>query len=736
MPQRLHLPYFWRPTLALLLVLLFSLPVVVHAAERRVALVMGNGAYAGSAKLKNAVADAKLMARTLEGLGFKVTLLTDVQTEQDMKRALVQFKRSLPDAEVGLVYFSGHGVQTERGNYLLPVQGDYQREADFDSQAVRLSDVLEQFRGSRAAGLVILDACRDNPFRSSTRSATRGLRREEPPNGLLIAYSTAQNQTAADGVGGNGLYTKHLAHFLSQKGLSVDEVFDQTAKQVKLESRGEQSPREDSDIREKLFLNGAPVVAVAPATLPAPAAAGDDGLEAQAWRDAQLLDTPAAYETFATAYPGSRYAGAARLKLDIARKREQQQAEVAQREAHAAELRERAQSEARAWQEAQAADTAEGYRAFIDTYPQSPNLKAAQRKLAAAEKTEAAEQAKRVAEAWRTAQQADTVEAYEAFLNAHTSSSFAAQARQKLEAARARQPKYTVGDTFRDCAECPEMVVLPAGNFEMGDLHGDGDKDEKPVRTVRIPQAFAMGKYEVTVGEFRRFVTESGYRTDAERNTGGDHGCYSLDKLSDRSFTWQWGWRQSRDWQKTISYLTEDHPVTCISWNDAQAYIRWLAQKSGQRFRLPSEAEFEYAQRAGGTTKWPWGEDSSEACQYSNVADQTYEPGIGSWKDAHECRDGSFFVASASRFTLANPFGLHDLSGNVSEWVQDCYEENYERGQPVDGRAHEPGANCRRVVRGGNWSTGKPAARSAKRIIGTSGFRADFLGFRLSRTLP
>jgi uncharacterized caspase-like protein len=391
-PMNVHL---LLPRFLFLLVLLFSLPVVAHAAERRVALVMGNGAYAGSAKLRNAVADAKLMARTLEGLGFKVTLLTDVQTEQDMKRALVHFKRGLPDAEVGLVYFSGHGVQTERGNYLLPVQGDYEREADFDSQAVSLGYVLEQFRGSRAAGLVILDACRDNPFRASTRSATRGLRREEPPNGLLIAYSTAQNQTAADGVGGNGLYTKHLAHFLSQKGLSVDEVFDQTAKQVKLESRGEQSPREDSDIRDKLYLNGAPQSA-GPA--PAAPAAGDD-LEAQAWKDAQLLDTPAGYETFATAYPNSRYAGAARLKLDIARKREQQQAEAAQREAQAAELRSRAQSEAKAWQEAQAADTVEAYRAFIDSYAQSPNLKAAQRKLASAEKARAAGEARERAQA-------------------------------------------------------------------------------------------------------------------------------------------------------------------------------------------------------------------------------------------------------------------------------------------------------------------------------------------------
>jgi formylglycine-generating enzyme required for sulfatase activity len=616
---------------------------LAHAAERRVALVMGNGAYAGSAKLRNAVADAKLMARTLEGLDFKVTLLTDVQTEQDMKRALVQFRRSLPDAEVALVYFSGHGVQTERGNYLLPVQGDYQREADFDSQAVPLNYVLEQFRSSRAAGLVILDACRDNPFRSSTRSATRGLRREEPPNGLLIAYSTAQNQTAADGSGANGLYTKHLAHFIAQKGLDINEVFNETAKQVKLESRGTQSPREDSDIREKLFLNGAPVVAVAPATLPAPAAAGDDGLEAQAWRDAQLLDTPAAYETFATAYPGSRYAGAARLKLDIARKREQQQAEVAQREAHAAELRERAQSEARAWQEAQAADTAEGYRAFIDTYPQSPNLKAAQRKLAAAEKAEAAEQAKRVAEAWRTAQQADTVEGYEAFLNAHTSSSFAAQARQKLEAARARLPK--AGDLIRDCPNCPEMIFVPAGVFQMGDGHGDGNANEKPLRTIRIVQPFAIAKYEVTQGEWRTVM--------------GRNPSYDDDKrCGDRC------------------------PVTNVSWMDVQEFLVRLSQRTGQEYRLPSEAEWEYACRAGAQHRWCGSDNANAVAWHSDNSGRAQRP-VGSKNP--------------------NAWGLHDMSGNVNEWVQDCFAENYQSGQPTDGRSYEPSRNCaKRAYRGGS----------------------------------
>jgi formylglycine-generating enzyme required for sulfatase activity len=162
-----------------------------------------------------------------------------------------------------------------------------------------------------------------------------------------------------------------------------------------------------------------------------------------------------------------------------------------------------------------------------------------------------------------------------------------------------------VGDVFRDCAECPEMVVLPSGNFDMGDLHGDGDSDEKPVRTVRIGQPFALGKYEVTVGAFRRFVAASGYRTDAERNAGAK-GCYAWD-ASDGKFDW----REGRDWRSPGFGQEDSHPVVCVSWNDAQAYIKWLSKESGQRYRLASEAEFEYALRAGGRTKWPWGDDAN-----------------------------------------------------------------------------------------------------------------------------
>jgi formylglycine-generating enzyme required for sulfatase activity len=560
---------------------------------------------------------------------------------------------------------------------LLPVQGDYQREADFDSQAVSLNYVLDQFRGSRAAGLVILDACRDNPFRSSTRSATRGLGRKEPPDGLLIAYSTAENQTAADGSGTNGLYTKHLAHFLSQKGLAVDEVFDQTAKQVKLESRGVQSPREDSDIRDKLYLNGTPQIAAAPA--PAPVA-GDDGLEAQTWRDAQSVGTTAVYRAFIEGFPQSRYTAAARIKLAAAEQRERKEAAEAEAAAAASLLRERAQTEAKAWQEAQAADTVEDYQAFIETYPQSPNLKAAQRKLAAAEKAEAADEAKRVAEAWRSAQQADTVESYEAFLNAHGSSSFVSAAKQKLEAARARQPKWKVGDTFRDCAECPEMVVLPAGSFEMGDLHGDGDTDEKPVRTVRIGQAFAMGRYEVTQGQWKAVM-------------GGNPSKFS--KCGDNC------------------------PVEKVSWDEVQVFISKLNAKTGKRYRLPSEAEWEYACRAGKRHRYCGSDSVDDVAWYDRNSDRKTYP-----------------VGGKS----ANGWGSYDMAGNVMEWVQDYYEENgYNKGQPLDDRAHAPSSNdgALRVVRGGSWFNLASNARSATRTGASPDyFRSGYVGFRLSRTLP
>lgn len=222
------------------------------------------------------------------------------------------------------------------------------------------------------------------------------------------------------------------------------------------------------------------------------------------------------------------------------------------------------------------------------------------------------------------------------------------------------------------------MVVLPAGSFEMGDLHGDGNKDEKPVRTVRIGQAFAMGKYEVTQGQWKAVM--------------GSNPSY-FKKCGDRC------------------------PVEQVSWNDVQAFIRKLNERTGMAYRLPSEAEWEYACRAGGQHKY-CGSDNADAVAW------------------HFYRDSGDKMNAVGKKS-ANGWGLHDMSGNVWEWVQDCYEDNYAKSPPVDGRAHDPGTNCtRRSIRGGGWSTNPTEARSANRASAGSDDGDYASGFRLSRTLP
>ena len=243
------------------------------------------------------------------------------------------------------------------------------------------------------------------------------------------------------------------------------------------------------------------------------------------------------------------------------------------------------------------------------------------------------------------------------------------------------------GDVFQDCDACPEMVVVPAGLFMMGSPASEEERsdDEGPVHQVTFEQPFAVGKYEVTFAEW-----------DACVAGGGCNGYRPNDK----------GWGRGRQ------------PVINVSWKDAQAYVRWLSEETGEAYRLLSEAEWEYVARAGTTTRYFWGDNIGR--NRANCA------GCGSRWDKQPAPVGRF---------RANAFGLHDVHGNVWEWTQDCGHENY-RGAPADGRAWE-GGNCgARVSRGGSWrSYGPRSLRSANRNTGTAGDRYYFYGFRLARML-
>ena len=283
------------------------------------------------------------------------------------------------------------------------------------------------------------------------------------------------------------------------------------------------------------------------------------------------------------------------------------------------------------------------------------------------------------------------------------------------------------GDSFRDCPDCPEMVVIPAGNFDMGSPASEigRDADEGPVHRVRV-QSFALARTEVTLGEFRAFVRDTGYRTDAEKNAGNAQGCYAWEAADGK-----WDWRAGRYWEQPGFEQVERQPVACISWNDAQSYVKWLAGKTGQTYRLPSEAEWEYAARAGSTTARPWGDDADRACGHANVADQTKSPNGHGFNTKHECQDGHWFTAPVASYR-PNGFGLYDMIGNVWEWTEDCYHDNYS-GAPTDGSAWTGGSCEKRVLRGGSWGDEPGNARSAKRSGNSPAFRFVDSGFRLAR---
>ena len=242
--------------------------------------------------------------------------------------------------------------------------------------------------------------------------------------------------------------------------------------------------------------------------------------------------------------------------------------------------------------------------------------------------------------------------------------------------------QYGPGDTFRDCSGCPEMVVVPSGSFMMGSPPTEGERldDEGPVHRVTIASPFAVGVYEVTFAEWDLCVAQGGcggHRPDDE------------------------GWGRGR------------RPVINVNWEDATAYVEWLSRKTGKGYRLLSEAEWEYVARAGTTGRYHWGNRMTRS--RANYGDN-----IGS----------TVPVGSYS----PNGFGLHDVHGNVWEWVADCYSQSYE-GAPADGSVWEAGDCSKAVLRGGAWLSVPEYLRSANRHRYDTGLRINNFGFRVARTL-
>jgi formylglycine-generating enzyme required for sulfatase activity len=268
-----------------------------------------------------------------------------------------------------------------------------------------------------------------------------------------------------------------------------------------------------------------------------------------------------------------------------------------------------------------------------------------------------------------------------------------------------RKPGEFFSNRLKYGSEAPEMVVIPAGEFRMGDITGNGDDDEKPVHHVSV-ESFAMGRYPVTVGEFRSFVKATGYKTEAEKGDG--------------AYVWKDGWKKLKDanWRNPYFSQTDNHPVVCVSWNDAVAYAEWLSKQTGQAYRLPTEAEWEYAARGGTETDYWWGNEIGD-----NRAN-CYNSG-SQWSNQSTSPVGSF---------KANQFDLFDTVGNVWEWCADNWHKNC-KGAPTDGTVWKGGDESLRVLRGGSWGINPDNCRTAFRNWYTSDGRFQDIGFRVAARL-
>lgn len=311
-------------------------------------------------------------------------------------------------------------------------------------------------------------------------------------------------------------------------------------------------------------------------------------------------------------------------------------------------------------------------------------------------------------------------------------------------------PSYAAGARFNEVLKSggvgPEMVVVPGGKFMMGSPSSEEGRypDESPQHAVQFDKVFALGQTEVTVAQFRAFVEATGYITTAEKL----QGSMFRDPESGH-----WQMRDGLNWRvdQSGNPSKDDYPVVHVSWDDAQAYVKWLGAETGQSYRLPSEAELEYANRAGTATAYWWG-DSVPKQKVGNLRGEgdlvlmaamirkpTHEELDYIGKEGYTpetfygYNDGFGTLAPVGSFA-ANPFGLKDTTGNVWEWTQDCYHDSYE-GAPQDGTARRDGACGQRVLRGGSWYCFPRHARSANRWSERPFFRNMYVGFRVARDL-
>jgi formylglycine-generating enzyme required for sulfatase activity len=639
----------WFSTL-ILGVTMWSLTNAAAFADTRVALVIGNGAYAHAPHLPNPTHDAEDVAAALKRTGFDTILGTDLD-QIGMQNAAIRFARAARTADVAVFYYSGHAMQYAGVNYLVPVDAELRDEPDLRRMA-RVDEILADLQQAKNLRILVLDSCRDNPLADElkrsigvTRSASigRGLAKMESPDGTIISYSTQAGRTAEDGSDRNSPYTTAFLQHIADKE-DISTVFHRIGASVYQITQGKQVPELSLSFFGEFYLNGKVQVTVTPNAPTTPSTPADPCSAAEShWKSSEAIGTVAAFEDHLAHFPNCAFAGLARERLESLKS-----------------------------------------KVAIVAPPNPPPVASASCNGEAVTVS-------------RSAQPLSVTEEC------------------------ALRPK----DVFRECVNCPEMVVVPAGSFTMGSPESEKDRNsnEGPQHNVTIARPLAVGKFHVTLEQYAGFVDETGH--DAESKCV----LFVNGKLE---------YRQGYSWRNSGFAQGRLHPAVCVNWNDAKAYVAWLAHKTGKAYRLLTEAEWEYAARArtepGVYPRYSFGNDARDMCRYANGTDQTAKNSIGgiTWP-VLPCNDGYAYTSPVGSFE-ANGFGLYDMQGNSWQWTEDCYHDSY-YGAPKDGSAWTSGDCSHHILRGGDWLIFPKDLRVAFRFSIPSDVRGSAGSLRVARTL-
>jgi formylglycine-generating enzyme required for sulfatase activity len=590
-------------------------------AEKRVALVIGNERYANlsaNEQLQKAVNDARAVGGALKRIGFDVISGENLGRQALLAR-LDEAAQRLTQGDMVFFFFSGHGITVDGFNYILPADVPAVRSGQIVSltgAAIKEEDITAALlRAGARVAVVVLDACRNNPFTVSGTKGVggeRGLAPHEPPSGVFTLYAASRGEAALDQLydgdqDPNSVFTRAVLPALVRPELDLPglalEVRKEVTRLARSVNHAQRPAYYDETSGDRIFL-----AAARPSGLP-PAST-----------------TPASSQQVAVVAPPVTPA-------------------------------------------MPAADPCRGpVTASVGSRCAAPLMAAQERGL---------------------------------------------------------KPK----EIFRECDSCPEMVVVPAGSFTMGSPADEKDREpsEGPQHVVTIGRSFAMGKLHVTVEQFTAFVRETGYEASSTCGIFEDG---------------EWREGTGHTWRNPGFAQEGLHPVVCVTLDDANAYVDWLAKKTGKFYRLPSEGEWEYAARGrtspGAYPRFWFGDDPKDLCQYGNSADQKARDnvtGAARWTIA-PCNDGHAYTSPAGHF-VPNAFGLYDMFGNAWQLTADCPHDNY-NGAPADGTAWTTG--CRNyyghlgVVRGGSWNYGPWSLRAASRQM-YGGYAFIGVGFRVARTL-